>query len=99
MRPVYKQRCMRCKKNMVVVTSRNKFPVCYDCEKSEMQGEITDPAMKTMFDIPEEYYMNNIFLRDIKKNYIKFKSLSEKQIEAFKKTVEDIKNKKNTEEK
>ena len=64
-----------------------------------MQGEITDPAMKAMFDIPEEYYMNNIFLRDIKKNYIKFKSLSEKQIEAFKKTVEDIKNKKNTEEK
>jgi hypothetical protein len=65
--------------------------VCYECQKKELQGEIKDPAMKEMFDIPEEFYMRNAFLRDIKINYLKFGNLTEKQIEAFKKTVENMK--------
>ena len=85
----YKQRCIRCRKNMVLTTPKNRFPVCYDCEKSELEGEITDPEMKKMFDIPEELYKNNSFLRSIKKNYLKFGKLSEKQIEVFKKVVKD----------
>jgi hypothetical protein len=77
---------------MVLTTSANRFPVCYDCQKAEMNGEIKDPVMKAMFDIPEELYAKNAFLRDIKVNYLKFGNLSEKQIEAFKKTVERMKN-------
>ncbi|HIH39417.1 TPA: hypothetical protein HA219_01690 [Candidatus Woesearchaeota archaeon] len=87
----FKQRCVRCKKNMVLMTSRSQFPLCYDCEKKELQGEITDPEMKKMFDIPEEYYKNNSFLRSIKKNYLRFGNLTEKQIQVFKKVVEDLK--------
>ncbi len=91
MRPIFKQRCMRCKKNMVIVTSRDRFPLCYDCQKKEMTGEIKDPAMKKMFDIPEEFYKENSFLRSIKVNYLRYSNLTEKQIEAFKKTVEKMK--------
>ena len=92
MRPQYKQRCFKCKKNMVITSSANRFPVCYDCQKTELQGKIDDPAMKELFDIPEEFYKANAFVRDIKINYLKFGKLSEKQIEAFKKTVERMKN-------
>ncbi|MEK6886279.1 MAG: hypothetical protein AABW88_00440 [Nanoarchaeota archaeon] len=88
----YKEKCRMCKKNMVLMTSRNQFPICYDCEKSQLQGEITDPEMKKMFDIPEEFYKTNSFLRSIKKNYLRFGNLSEKQIEVFKKVVNDMKN-------
>jgi len=82
---------MRCKKNYVTVTGRQKFPVCYECQKKEMKGEITDPEMKKLFDIPEEFYKRNSFLRDIKINYLRFGKLSERQIEAFKKTVKEMK--------
>lgn len=75
---------------MVLMTSRNQFPKCYECEKKELQGEIKDPEMKKMFDIPESLYQNNSFLRSIKKNYLKFGNLTEKQIEMFKKVVKDM---------
>jgi len=89
----YKQKCIRCKKNYVLTNWRNKFPVCYDCEKKELSREIEDPKMKEMFNIPEEYYKDNSFLRDIKKNYLRYNNLSEKQIEAFKKVVENMETK------
>ena len=87
----YKQKCVRCKKNLVLTTPRNRFPMCYDCQKEEMQGKIKDPKMKKLFDIPEELYRAEPFLRSIKINYLKFGSLTEKQIEAFKKVVEKLK--------
>lgn len=90
----FKQKCKRCRKKFVITTSRNRYPLCYDCQKKELEGEITDPEMKKLFDIPEEYYKENDFLRAIKVNYLKFEKLSERQIEAFKKTVEKIKEEK-----
>jgi hypothetical protein len=84
----YKQKCSRCRKNYVVVTWKTRFPVCYDCEKNQLIGEIKDPAMKKMFDIPEKFYVDNAFLRDIKINYLRFGRLSDKQVDAFKKAVE-----------
>lgn len=83
---------MRCKKNMVITTSSNRFPLCYDCEKKDMEGEIKDPEMQKMFDIPEGFYKQNSFLRSIKINYLRYENLTEKQIEAFKKTVDKMKN-------
>ena len=47
--------------------------------------------MKKFFDIPQEYYEQSQFLRSIKRNYLRFERLSEKQIESFKKTVEEFK--------
>ena len=88
----YKQRCSRCKKNMVLITTRKQFPVCYDCEKNELHGEIKNKKMKKFFDLPEEFYKEEPFLRSIKINYMRYGQLSDKQIEWFKKVVERMKN-------
>lgn len=86
----FKQKCSRCRKNYVVTTSRQRYVQCYDCEKSALDGEITDPEMKKLFDIPEEFYMENAFLRDIKINYLRYGKLSDKQVAAFVKTVKKM---------
>ncbi len=91
----YKQLCFKCKKNMVVVTSKTRFPICYDCQKDELHTKIKNVKMRKFFDISEEFYKESGFLRSIKINYIKFGKLSDKQIEWFKKVVEEIKNKNN----
>lgn len=90
----YKQKCSRCKKNYVIVTSRQKSIVCYNCQKKDMEREIKVPEMKKLFDIPEEYYSENSFLRNIKICYLRFGKLTEKQAEAFKKTVKKLKEEK-----
>jgi late competence protein required for DNA uptake (superfamily II DNA/RNA helicase) len=89
----FKQKCSRCKNNYVIVSARwTRMPtVCYECQKNLLVGEINDPAIKELFDIPEKYFIDNAFLRDIKIGYLKYGSLSEKQIEAFKKAVEKMK--------
>lgn len=74
-----------------MVSGRQKFVQCYECQKGELQGEIKSAKMKKLFDIPEEFYKENMFLRNIKGYYLKFGKLSKKQIEAFKKTVENYK--------
>jgi len=86
----YKQKCMLCRKNYVVTNWKERFPKCYECQRKELNGEIDDPKMKKFFDIPEELYKQNAFLRSIKVNYLTYGNLSEKQIEAFKKVVKDL---------
>ena len=90
----FKQKCFKCRKNYVTVGRGQRFVICYDCQKAEMKGDIKDPKMKKMFDIPEEFYKENSFLRDIKVKYLKWGELTEKQIAAFKKTVEKMKTEK-----
>ena len=87
----FKQRCAKCKKNFVLTTARQSYVVCYDCAKDSMKGEIKDPVFKKMFDIPEEYYIENAFLRSIKSNYLKYHNLTDNQISSFKKVVEKMK--------
>lgn len=87
----YKEKCRRCKKNYVLVTWKQRYVICYDCQKQSLQQEISDPAMKKLFNIPEEMYKNNIFLRNIKLSYLQFGTLTEKQIDAFKKAVKKMK--------
>ena len=84
----FKKKCIKCNKNYAIVSPKERYVVCYECQKKEMQGEIKDKGMKKMFDIPEQYYKDNSFLRDIKIKYLRYGSLTEKQINAFKKTVE-----------
>lgn len=86
----YQQRCGRCKKNFVMVSRGAQFVTCYPCQKAEMSGEIKDPKLKKMFNIPEELYMKNAFLRDIKIKYLRFGTLSDKQIEIFKKVAKEL---------
>ena len=91
-KPKFKQRCAICKENMVVIFSYKQFPICVDCHMRQIDKPIKDPKIKKLFDIPEEFYKKSVFLRNIKGAYIRFENLSEKQVEAFKKTVKDLKN-------
>lgn len=87
----YKKQCFKCKKNYVLVSGMQGYTICYDCQKEELSKEIKDPKMKRMFNIPEKFYKENSFLRSIKSNYLRYGKLTEKQIEAFKKVVKDMK--------
>ena len=90
-KPRYKQKCAICKDKMVTIFSYKQFPKCSDCEMKEIDKPIKDAKMKKLFDIPREFYIENYFLRNIKNSYIRFGNLSEKQIEAFKKSVKEMK--------
>lgn len=87
----YKILCYKCKKNYVPASWSDKFVTCYDCVKRELSAPIQDPQMKKMFDIPEEYYKENAFLRNIRLSYIRYNSLTDRQIGAFKETVKKLK--------
>jgi len=87
----FKQKCVKCKKNYVLATSRSSYVVCYDCQKEALKGEVTDTLYKELLDIPEEYYKENAFLRNIKINYLKYHSLTGAQAEAFKKVAMKMK--------
>jgi hypothetical protein len=88
---MFKQKCIRCKKNYQLASRKDRYVICFECQKNEFNEPIEDNEMKKLFDIPLQFYIDNMFLRDIKIKYIKFKNLSEKQIEAFKKTVNKMK--------
>ena len=86
----YKERCMVCKKAMVIIKSRRQKAVCLACQFRGIEDKpITDPVFKELFDIEAKLYEDSYFLRDIKAKYMRFGSLSEKQIEVFKKVAEE----------
>ncbi|MBI2662283.1 hypothetical protein HYX11_02380 [Candidatus Woesearchaeota archaeon] len=89
--PKYQQRCGLCKKNMVMMFSRKQFPICTDCQMKQIDQPIEDPEYKKFFDIPEKFYKESYFLRNIKSSYIRFGSITENQRDAFLKTVVDMK--------
>ena len=82
-----------CRKNHALVTWKNRVPVCTECKMREINKPITDKKFKELFDIDNELYEKSGFLRNIKSSYLRFGSLSEKQIEMFKKVAEEVKNK------
>lgn len=89
--PKYQQRCGLCKKNMVMMYSHKQFPVCTSCNMKQINQPIDDPEYKKFFDIPEKFYLESYFLRNIKSSYIRFGSITENQRAAFLKTVADMK--------
>lgn len=89
--PKFKQRCAICKKNWVEMYSHRQFPICADCHLKRISDPVEDERFKKLLDIPPELYRQSVFLRNIKESYLRFKDLTDKQIEAFKKTVEEMK--------
>ena len=85
----YKQRCIVCKKNMVLITYYKQRPVCLECEMKDISDEITDKKWKKFFDIDPELYKKSSFLRSIKRNYLRQGMLTAKQKEVFKKVVKE----------
>lgn len=58
----------------------------------EVDQKVEDPEYEKLFKIPRDLYLKSKFLRDIKTNYLRFGDLTEKQIAAFKETVEKMQN-------
>ncbi len=85
----YQQRCIVCKKNMVLITYYKQRPVCLQCEMKDISEEITDPKWKKFFDIDPALYQKSSFLRSIKRNYLRQGMLTAKQKEIFKKVVKE----------
>jgi len=87
----YKQKCAKCGVNYVLVSSwRDRSPICFDCQKPDLEKEITDPEMKDFFDIPYNLYVDSSFLRNIRVNYIRYGRISDRQKEAFTKACAEF---------
>ena len=93
MRASYKQKCIVCRKNHALVTWKDRNPVCTECKMLELNKPIKDAKFKKLFEIDKTLYEKSSFLRNIKSNYLRFGSLSEKQIEMFKKVTHEVKKK------
>jgi len=86
----FKILCRKCKKSYFFASFKDKYPVCYECNKEKLHTKIEDAEMRKFFEIPETLYENNLFLRDIKLKYLNYGKLTEKQMSSFKKTVEKL---------
>lgn len=91
-RPKYKQICAICRKNHVLISARGQFPICTACSMREINKPIEDEKFRKMFDIDPKLYEQSSFLRSIKSNYLRFGSLSEKQVETFKRVAAELAN-------
>ena len=91
-RPKYKQLCAICKKNHVLISARGQFPICTSCSMKQINQPITDETFRKLFDIDQKLYEESSFLRSIKSNYLRFGSLSEKQVETFKRVAAELAN-------
>ena len=92
MRPKYKQLCAICRKNHVLISSYNQFPICTSCSMRQIDKPIEDEKFKKLFGIDNKLYEESSFLRSIKSNYLRFGNLSDRQIEMFKKVAGELKN-------
>ena len=97
-KPKFKQKCAICKQNMVIMYSYRQFPICVECHMKRIDKPVKDPKYKKLLDIPRELYEKSAFLRNIKEAYLRFDNLTEKQVEAFKKTVKELKESSKSEE-
>ena len=71
--------------------SSRQFPICVECDMKQINEPITDPEYKKLFDLPLEIYEKSSFLRSIKKSYLRYKTLTDKQLEIFKKVAQEMK--------
>ena len=85
----YQQRCIVCKKNMVLITYYKQRPVCLECELKDINEPITEKKWQKFFNIDVELYKKSSFLRSIKRNYLRQGMLTTKQKEMFLKVVKE----------
>lgn len=87
----YKQKCGLCKKNWALMRSGyQRFAVCQECEMKVIAKPVKNPKMKKLFDIPQEWYRENHFLRSVRYQYGRFGDITPKQADAFKATVDEM---------
>ena len=88
----YQQLCMLCRKKRVLMQHYKQRAICIDCQMKNWD-EVKDPKFKKLFDIPKKLYEESYFLRNVRDYYDRMEKLSEKQVEAFKKTIKDLESK------
>ena len=79
---------------MVLMTRLRQTPLCLDCQMKDVDSVIDDPIFKKLFNIPREFYVENSFLRSIRSNYVRFRTLTKNQVEIFEKVVKKMKKEK-----
>ncbi|MBI2105682.1 hypothetical protein HYT56_02480 [Candidatus Woesearchaeota archaeon] len=89
----YKQLCMICRKNKVLMQSYKQKPICLDCQMKQWD-KIENEKYRRLFNIPKKFYEESYFLRSVRDYYDRAEKISKKQEQAFKKTVDELKNKK-----
>ena len=78
-RPQFKTKCGVCKKEWIIVTSRD-FPICVTCHLKQIFSEEVTDREYDFLNIDKTVYSQSKFLRSIRQNYLMYKTLSEKQI-------------------
>lgn len=86
----FKQKCKICRKEWVVI-NRREFPICIKCHIRQIFSEEVENKKFDFLNISKRLYEKSRFLRSIRQNYLMYKTLTKKQIDAFKKTVQDLK--------
>ena len=86
----FKQKCKICHKDWVVI-NRREFPICVGCHMKQIFSEEVTDKKFAFLNQSKKMFEKSRFLRNIRQNYLMYKSLTKKQIDAFKKTVKDIK--------
>ena len=86
----YNQRCIVCKKNVVLMQHRRQRPICLECEMKDLFEPIENKKMQRLFEVPKKLYEESYFLRDVRRKYNMFGNISDKQIEVFKRVVKDL---------
>lgn len=69
--------------------SARQFPICVDCHMKRISEPVKDKKYDFL-NIADDLYRESSFLRNIKESFLRFDTLSEKQIEVFKKVVNDL---------
>ncbi|MFH1400872.1 MAG: hypothetical protein ABIH41_05095 [Nanoarchaeota archaeon] len=87
----YKQRCIRCKQNMVLMKGRRQLPICMQCNMRVVDRPIEDHEMKEFFAIERTLYEKHAFLRRVKEVYHEQGMITEPQKEAFLRVLEEAK--------
>ena len=86
----FKQKCKICKKEWVIV-NRREYPICVDCHLKQIFSEEVEDKKFDFLNQTKEIYAKSRFLRNIRQAYLMYKNLTEKQISAFKDTLEKVK--------
>jgi len=86
----FKTKCKVCYKNWVTIKFR-EFPICVGCQMKQVGSEEVKGKKYKFLNIDQKLYEKSRFLRNIRISFNRYDELTAKQIEAFKKAVDDIK--------
>jgi len=89
-RPKFKQKCKICHQEWVVINYR-EFPICISCHMRQIMSEKVTAKKYLFLNIDKKLYEKSRFLRNIRQAYLMYHELTKKQIDAFKKTIKDLK--------